>query len=155
MDPQLSMALPQGFAVGGQQSCSGSEADISITSADCSLKAAPPTAGSKATDAAIRKANMVRANAISERPEYPAEQPMGQARLRSHLIAKPPAWADAGASALIPKIINKSMPFGGELPPCAPALALITGGERYPWPPLIFFVDFKRRTVDQPLISFD
>jgi hypothetical protein len=64
MVPQSSMALSQGLAAGGQHSCIGSVADISVASCDFSLKATAPAAGRSATDAAIRKANMVRANAI-------------------------------------------------------------------------------------------
>jgi hypothetical protein len=69
MVPQSSMALSQGLAAGGQQSCIGPSyidppADISVASCDFSLKAAAPAAGSNATDAAIRRAHMVRANAI-------------------------------------------------------------------------------------------
>jgi len=59
MDPQSSVVLSHGLALGGQQSCIGSTADIS--EAACSLKknAAPLAAGSIATDSAIRIANMV------------------------------------------------------------------------------------------------
>jgi hypothetical protein len=61
---QSSMALSQGLAAGGQQSCIGSVPDISVATGDFDLKAAAPAAGRSATDAAIRRANMVRANAI-------------------------------------------------------------------------------------------
>ena len=75
MVPQSSMALSQGLAAGGQQSCIGSAADISVASCDFSLKAAAPTAGRTATDIAIRKANMVRTTAIGA--EYPASAGQG------------------------------------------------------------------------------
>jgi hypothetical protein len=68
IDPQSPMS--HGLAAGGQQSCIGSEADISAASCVFESKAAPATAGNKATDAAIRRANMVRANAIGR--QYPA-----------------------------------------------------------------------------------
>jgi hypothetical protein len=62
MDAQ-SPALSHGLAVGGQQSCIGSDADM-VGSCGCSLNAAP-AAGSIATDAAMRRANMVRKTAMS------------------------------------------------------------------------------------------
>jgi len=60
IDPQSS--LSHGLAAGGQQSCIGSDADISAASCDFTLAA--PAAGSMATDTAIRSANMVRTKAI-------------------------------------------------------------------------------------------
>jgi hypothetical protein len=64
MDALSSPALSHGLAVGGQQSCIGSDADISGASCGCSLNAAAPAAGSIATDTAMRRANMVRKTAI-------------------------------------------------------------------------------------------
>jgi hypothetical protein len=61
-------ALSHGTAAGGQQSCIGSGADISVGSCGCSLNAAAPTAGSTATDTAMRTANMVRKTAICAYP---------------------------------------------------------------------------------------
>lgn len=72
MEVQSSVALSHGLAAGGQQSCIGSDADISVASWDFSLKAALPAAGNDATAAAISKANMVRANGIFNRCDYPA-----------------------------------------------------------------------------------
>jgi hypothetical protein len=56
IEVQSSMALSQGLALGGQQSMSAM-ADVS---ADLTLMRAPATAGSIATDRAIRTARMVR-----------------------------------------------------------------------------------------------
>jgi hypothetical protein len=64
MDAQSPPALSHASAVGGQQSCIGSDAEISVGSCGCSLNAAGPAAGSIATDAAMRRANMVRKTAI-------------------------------------------------------------------------------------------
>ena len=55
MDVQSSMAL-HGMAAGGQQSCIGSEIDISVDA----RAAAPAVIGSIATDTAMKTANMVR-----------------------------------------------------------------------------------------------
>jgi hypothetical protein len=70
MDPQSSMVLSHGLAAGGQQSRIGSTAEISVASCDLSLNPNPPPIGSIATEAAIRIANMVRGNDISQRGEY-------------------------------------------------------------------------------------
>src|SRR5262252_4028296 len=64
MDPQSSVVLSHGLALGGQQSCIGSAADISVSSCTFSVNAAPLAAGSIATDSAIRIANMVRVSDI-------------------------------------------------------------------------------------------
>jgi hypothetical protein len=60
MVPQPSMALSQGFAGGGQQSCMSSIADMSADADDLALRPTPPAAGRNATDRAIRSAKMVR-----------------------------------------------------------------------------------------------
>lgn len=75
MEVQPSIALSHGLAVEGQQSCIGSEADISVAAwsvaawsvATWTLNAAPLAAGSKATAAATKTANMVRARTMVER----------------------------------------------------------------------------------------
>ena len=66
IEAQSPMELSQGFAAGGQQSSIGSEADISVISWDLNLKAVALAVGSEATEKAIRRANMVRANTITE-----------------------------------------------------------------------------------------
>ena len=58
MDRQSPTALSHGC---GQQSSIGSETDIPAVSVDLSFSPAPAAAGSIATDAAIKRANMVRA----------------------------------------------------------------------------------------------
>jgi hypothetical protein len=70
MDAQSSMVLSHGLAAGGQHSCVGSTAEISVASCDLSLNPNPPPIGSIATEAAIRIANMVRVNNILQRGEY-------------------------------------------------------------------------------------
>ena len=57
-------SLSHRLAAGGQQSCIGSDADISVASCDVTLNAAAPAAGSMATERAIRRANMVRTSGI-------------------------------------------------------------------------------------------
>jgi hypothetical protein len=71
MEPQSVIPLSQGLAWRGQQTMS-SIADISVLSADLEAIFVPATAGSVATDSAIRIANMVRANAMSQGMEYQA-----------------------------------------------------------------------------------
>ena len=71
IDAQSPMALSHGLAACGQQSSIGSEADISVISCDLNLNAAMLAAGSNATESAIRRANMVRAKAMLEYPQYP------------------------------------------------------------------------------------
>ena len=66
IEAQPPIDLSQGLAAGGQQSSIGSEADISVISWDVNLNVAAPAAGSEATDNAIRRANMVRANIMTE-----------------------------------------------------------------------------------------
>jgi hypothetical protein len=63
MDVQSPTAFSQGWAGSGQQSCIGSDAE---SSADLTLTAAPPTAGSIATEAATTKATMVRPMAMDQ-----------------------------------------------------------------------------------------
>jgi hypothetical protein len=70
MDPQSSIVLSHGLAVGGQQSSIGPTAEISAVSCDLSLNPNPPPIGSIATEVAIRIANMVRVNDILQRGEY-------------------------------------------------------------------------------------
>jgi hypothetical protein len=62
------MVLSHGLTAGGQQSCIGSTAEMSVAS--CDLNANPPPVGSTATEAVIRIANMVRVNDIFQRGEY-------------------------------------------------------------------------------------
>ena len=66
IEAQSPIDLSQGLAAGGQQSSIGSEADISVISWDLDLKAVALAVGSEATEKAIRRANMVRANTITE-----------------------------------------------------------------------------------------
>jgi len=66
IEAQSPIDLSQVLAAGGQQSSIGPEADISVISCDVNLNAAAPAAGSEATDNAIRRANMVRANIMTE-----------------------------------------------------------------------------------------
>ena len=60
MVPQWSMAGPHGFALGGQQSCMSSIADMSAFAGDLTLTPTPAAAGSIATDRATRSAKTVR-----------------------------------------------------------------------------------------------
>jgi hypothetical protein len=73
IDVQSPMAFSHG-AGSGQQSCIGSDAD---NSAALTLTAAPPAAGSIATDAATTKANMVRPTFIFQRPALSELPPAG------------------------------------------------------------------------------
>jgi hypothetical protein len=77
IDAQSPAALSLEFACPGQPSSMGWEADISIAGAGGALKAAPAAAGSKATDTAIKTANMVRPTAIVclSNTYYPAGTP--------------------------------------------------------------------------------
>jgi hypothetical protein len=70
MDQQSLMVLSHGLGAGGQQSCIGPTAGISMASCDLSLNPNTPTIGSTATEAAIRIANMVRVSDILRRCEY-------------------------------------------------------------------------------------
>src|SRR6516164_2248298 len=74
IEVQSSAALLPGLAWPGQPSSICWVADISIACAACILKAAPAAAGSRATDTAIRIANMVRPTAIAllSHAKYPA-----------------------------------------------------------------------------------
>jgi hypothetical protein len=60
IDPQVSIDLSHGSAAPGQQSCSASDVDISAASCGLSWNAAPPIAGSMATDTEMSAANMIR-----------------------------------------------------------------------------------------------
>ena len=66
IDPQSSMVLSHGLADGGQQSCIGSTAEISVA---LSLNSNRPSIGSIAADTAIRNANMDRVINILQRGE--------------------------------------------------------------------------------------
>jgi hypothetical protein len=70
MDPQSSVVLSHALAVGGQQSCIGSTAEVSVASCALSLNPNPPPIGSIATEAAIRIASTVRVSDILQRGEY-------------------------------------------------------------------------------------
>jgi hypothetical protein len=64
MDVQSLIARSHGLPWSGQQSCIGSETDISMGAVGLTLSAALAAVGSKATEIAIRRANMVRARAM-------------------------------------------------------------------------------------------
>jgi len=64
MDAQSSVVLSHGLTLGGQQSCIGSAADISVASCAFRMNAALLAAGRIATDSAISIANMVRTIAM-------------------------------------------------------------------------------------------
>jgi hypothetical protein len=67
-DEHWPSALSQGFAACGQQSSIGSSidswADIAVMSCGFDLNPAVPVGGSKATDRAIKNANMIRAKTM-------------------------------------------------------------------------------------------
>jgi hypothetical protein len=66
-EQQSPMAFSKGSFLWGQQSCMSSmEEDMSDMSADFTLTAAPPVAGSMATDRAIRRTRMVRPRCMGQ-----------------------------------------------------------------------------------------
>jgi hypothetical protein len=72
MDPQSGMVFSHGLADGGQQSCIGPTAEISVASCDLSLDPNAPPMGSTATATVIRIANRFRMNDIYPGGNIPA-----------------------------------------------------------------------------------
>ncbi len=90
MDAQVAADLSHGLRVSGQQSSIAS-ADIAVSSCGFNFKPAVPTAGGRATETAISKANMVRAKAMLG-SEYPDRTSAGQVTiLRGAWPSKAPA----------------------------------------------------------------